>query len=73
MTKVTRNVVKDVMRVQLSLRDEQQLSEHEDAVRKLKRKRNAIATQTQTQRRMRQISKELKQELRAAAESLRLK
>ena len=37
MTKVTRNVAEEVTRVQLSLCDEQQLSEHEDARRRRRR------------------------------------
>ena len=52
MTKVTRNVAKDVMRVQLSLCDEQQLSKHEDA-RRRRRQRRGTQTKTQSQRRRR--------------------
>ena len=37
MTKVTRNVAEEVTRVQLSLCDKQQLSEHEDARRRCRR------------------------------------
>ena len=62
MTKVTKNVAKDVTRVQLSLRDEQQLSKHEDARRRCRR--NAERNKYQ---------KNLVKELRADAESLRLK
>ena len=48
MTKVTKNVAKDVTRVQLSLRDEQQLSKHKDA-RRRRRQRRGMQTITQTQ------------------------
>ena len=49
MTKVTRNVAKEVTRVQLSLRDEQQLSKHKDTRRRCRQCRG-MQTITQTQR-----------------------